>query len=212
MIGRKQSEQGFFDRWSRTYDNPLVQAVTYRPVHDAVLRAIRQQKPQRVFDVGCGTGLLTLRLAKDVGADVIGCDYSKGMLDKASRHSRQLAWVQGDAMALPVATATVEAVVCTESFHWYPDQYGALREFGRVLVPGGRAYVATGPPTRGVTTLMAPWSRRFGHPPSMPTLESMSAMARSAGFLVIAQQRIVRLPLPSMLHILERPGSAAANG
>ena len=164
-----------------------------------------------MFDVGCGTGLLTLRLAKDVGADVIGCDYSKGMLDKASRHSRQLAWVQGDAMALPVATATVEAVVCTESFHWYPDQYRALREFGRILVPGGRAYVATGPPTRGVTTLMAPWSRRFGRPPSMPTLESErnGTLRRLPGDRATANRR---LPLPSMLHILERPGSAAANG
>jgi hypothetical protein len=60
-------------------------------------------------------------------------------------------------------------------------------------------------PTGTVTKLTARWSGRFGQPQHWPTLESMGQMAHAAGFTVIAQQRIVRLLLPSMLHILERP-------
>ena len=51
-----------FDVWSTFYDLPLVQRLTYQPVQDAVVAALRPHEPRRVLDVGCGTGLLATRL------------------------------------------------------------------------------------------------------------------------------------------------------
>ena len=199
----------FFDLWSLTYDNPVVQAATYRPTQDAVLRSLRERRPGRVLDLGCGTGLLTTRLVEDLGATTVGCDYSWGMVERAARRSRRPAWVQGDAMALPLVSGSVDAVVSTESFHWYPDQGRALAEIHRVLVPGGRAYLAlVNPPTMVVSRLTARWSRTVGQPLQWPTPRRMRDMSAAAGFRVVSQRPILRLPvsalLPTVLTTVER--------
>jgi ubiquinone/menaquinone biosynthesis C-methylase UbiE len=58
-----------------------VQRLTYRPEHDAVLRGLRRAAHRRVLDVGCGTGLLAAQIRNELpGAEVVGCDFSCGML------------------------------------------------------------------------------------------------------------------------------------
>jgi ubiquinone/menaquinone biosynthesis C-methylase UbiE len=200
----------FFDWWSLTYNNPVIQAVTYRPVQDAVIGRLRGQRPDRILDLGCGTGLLTMRLAEELAVPVVGCDYSGGMLERAARRSRGPAWVQGDAMALPFGSGCVDAVVSTESFHWYPDQQRSLQELHRVLAADGRAYVAlVNPPTAVISALTARWSRLAGQPLHWPTPGRMRSMATTAGFRVLEQRPVLRLPVsalfPTVVTVLERP-------
>ena len=200
----------FFDLWSRVYDFPVVQALTYRPVQDAVVARVRDRPPQRVLDVGCGTGLLTTRLARELAVPVIGIDYSRGMLEAASRRHAGVSWLQADAMALPLRNEVADAIVCTESFHWYADQERALREFARVLIPGGRAYVAlVGPPTDVVARIAAAWGRAAGQPFRWRTPEQMRRMADVTGLTVVEQRRVLRIPttllLPAILNVFERP-------
>src|SRR5262249_49482839 len=45
------AERWFFDVWSVFYDQPLVQRLTYRPVHEAVLRALRRREPGALLDL-----------------------------------------------------------------------------------------------------------------------------------------------------------------
>jgi ubiquinone/menaquinone biosynthesis C-methylase UbiE len=204
--------RAFFDVWSRTYDNPVLQALMYRPVQEAVMVALREQRPRRVLDVGCGTGLFTTRLRAELGADVVGCDYSWGMISQARRRSQAPSWMVANAMALPVPATAVDAIVCTESFHWYPDQRLALDEFSRALRPAGRLYVALVNPR---LESMSDWtqlvSRRYGQPLHWPTSEQMRSMATTAGLRVVRQQRLLRLPsvvlFPVVLTIAERPAS-----
>ena len=85
---RSGPKQWFFDRWSAFYDLPAVQAAVYKPMHDAVVRELRAHRPARLLDVGCGTGILTGRLAADLDPDeIVGCDFSLGMLQQASGKS-----------------------------------------------------------------------------------------------------------------------------
>ncbi len=51
-------------------------------------------------------------------------------------------FVEGEAGALPFDDGSVTAVLCTSSFHHYPDPAAAAREMGRVLTPGGRLVIA----------------------------------------------------------------------
>jgi ubiquinone/menaquinone biosynthesis C-methylase UbiE len=139
-----------------------------------------------VLDVGCGTGILTERIWRDLRPEVIyGCDPSPGMLEQARERSRDVRWLGGSAEQVPLADATVDAVVTTEAFQFF-DQPAALDEFARLLEPGGIVVIAMlTPPTAaaGVLTRLVParW----------PTRGQLRAMLGEAGFEV-RRQRPVR--------------------
>jgi len=202
----------FFDLWSLFYDLAPVQALVYRPVHDAVVERLRPLGTPRVLDIGCGTGLLTARLRRELPAtQVTGCDFSAGMLAQAAGRDRSGPWVRGDAQRLPFAAARFEAVVCTESFHWYPDQQAAVAEFFRVLVPGGRVMIETVNPPFEVFSLAARrLSELTGEPFTWPTRARLRAGLEAVGFRVEEQRQILRLPapvlLPGVLTVAHRPG------
>jgi len=203
----------FFDAWSRIYDLPLVQVATYRPVHDAVLSALEASGCRHVLDVGCGTGQLAARICAALPrVAVVGCDFSFGMLRHAAARSDAIRWVGGDAGRLPFRDATFDAVVSTEAFHWFPDQEAALREFHRVLHPGGRLFLAlVNPPTTLVSEVMYAGSRLVGEPFYWPTTTQMRKRVEHAGFRVKSQRRIFRLPgflLPPVLtHAVRSSGT-----
>lgn len=204
----------FFDVWSTFYDLPLVQRLTYLPVHDVVLAALRHDPPGRVLDLGCGTGLLSARLRRELpGARVVGADFSAGMLARAAARDPGLRCVQATALALPFRDASFDAVTSTEAFHWFPDQRAALAECFRVLAPGGRLLVAlVNPPLATIGDAVFLASSLVGQPFRWPTPQAMRALLEDAGFAVDAQRRIFRVPagllLPPVLSIATRPRAA----
>jgi ubiquinone/menaquinone biosynthesis C-methylase UbiE len=202
--------RAFFDLWSLVYDQPLVQRLTYRPVHDGVVEVLRSHRPRRVLDLGCGTGLLSARLRAELaGVEVVGCDYSRGMLREAHARAAHAPWTQGDAMRLPFRTASFDAVVSTEAFHWFPDQPAALREVHRVLAPSGRVVLAlVNPPIEGIGEVIWWATRIVGQPFYWPTPRGMRGLLSSAGFHVEEQRRLWRIPggllLPAVLSVAVR--------
>jgi ubiquinone/menaquinone biosynthesis C-methylase UbiE len=196
-----------FDVWSRVYDAPVAQRLIYRPVQDAVVD--RLGSATRVLDLGCGTGLLTRRLAGRARTSVVGCDLSLGMLEQASSAPSSAGWVQGDALALPLRDASFDAVVCTESFHWYPDQPAALAEIRRVLQPAGRFLVAfVNPRAAMVGRVAGAVTGLVGQPVRWSTADQVAALVHDAGFEVEEQHTVVRvgaLVLPTVLTVARRP-------
>ncbi len=201
----------FFDLWSQVYDLPWVQRAAYRPVHDAVIESLRQHKPTRLLDIGCGTGQLVGRIrATFPGVQVVGCDFSAGMLEQAAARAPAVSLVGGDATRLPFADGVFDAIVCTEAFHWFPDQDAALRELFRVLIPRGRlslGLVVTASPI--ISNLFHVASRLLGEPLYWPSTGELRSRLEAAGFRVERQQRIFRwggeLLLPPVLTIAQRP-------
>jgi ubiquinone/menaquinone biosynthesis C-methylase UbiE len=201
MSADRGPTRGFFDAWSRVYDAPLVQRLTYRPVHDAVVAELVARRPRRVLDVGCGTGLLTARLRDAFpAAHVVGVDFSAGMLAQAAARSPGAPWVRADALRLPVASGRVDAIVSTEAFHWFPDQAAALAEMRRVLVPGGAVLVALVNVSNDVVGVAARLASRIaGQPLDWPTRARMRNLFEGAGLRVVAQRWILRFPAPLLL-------------
>ena len=212
MASPPAARRSFFDAWSSFYDLPLVQRVVYRPLQDAVVATLRPLAPSRVLDVGCGTGLLTTRMAEEFpGAAVVGCDYSAGMLRQAAARGRRVAWARGDALRLPFRDGSFGAVTSTESFHWFPDHRGALAELFRVTAPGGRLLVAmVNPPAEFVGRVALTGSRLAGQPFYWPTSARMREQVEAAGFRVESQRRIPRLTaavlFPPVLTVAVHPG------
>jgi ubiquinone/menaquinone biosynthesis C-methylase UbiE len=210
--------RGFFDAWSRVYDFPLVQRATYRPVHDAVLRALATDACARVLDVGCGTGRLAERM-REAGPvrSVVGVDFSAGMLAQARERlgsgraspAGPTALVRGDATRLPFADAAFDAAVSTEAFHWFPDQDVALAEIHRVLRPGGRLLLAlVSPPFEVVADVVELGMQMVGQPLWWTTPSRLAAQVTAAGFRVERQRRIFRIPgflLLPVLTVARRP-------
>ena len=110
----------------------------------AMLRLAGPVAGRRVLDAGCGAGALSAALLER-GATVAGIDSSRGLLalaaerlgDKADLH-------HGDLRdPLPFNDETFDLVVTSLVMHYLPDWNPALREFHRVLSPGGRLVIST---------------------------------------------------------------------
>ncbi len=102
-----------------------------------------------VLDVACGTGDLTEAFAKAGVASVTGLDFTREMLDIARVKRRRLpelrrarvTYEQGDAHALPYDDGAFNVVSIAFGIRNVQDPSIALREFERVLRPGGRLVI-----------------------------------------------------------------------
>lgn len=206
-----------FDRWSDVYDIEWVQQLAYRPVHDAVLDALHRQPRGAILDVGCGTGLFARRMRDELrGARVVGCDFSSGMLQRASQAHAGVTWVRGNAMELPFVEGSFDTIVSTEAFHWFPHPREALAQIHRALAPGGQLLLAfINPPWPVVSELARIGSRLLGDPVLWPTRSRVRGWLEQAGFQIESQRRIRRLPggrvLPPVLTAARRLGPRAVD-
>jgi SAM-dependent methyltransferase len=89
-----------------------------------------------VLDLGAGTGKLTRRLAS-TGARLIAVEPVEAMRRKLATTLPQVTVLAGTAEAIPLAEASVDAVVVAQAFHWFRGE-AALREIHRVLRMAGR--------------------------------------------------------------------------
>ena len=89
-----------------------------------------------VLDLGCGTGLLTAKLAEG-GRRVFGLDSSPEMIARARTLYPDLFFCVGNALALPFADESLDAVFSNAVFHWIPDHERLLLGIRRVLRLGG---------------------------------------------------------------------------
>lgn len=125
-----------YDRW---YATPLGQLVD-RVEKAALFGLLPELAGRRVLEVGCGTGNISLALARQ-GAQVVGLDASGPMLAAAQHRARQhglpIFWVKGLAGALPFPANSFEGVVSILALDFMADRPGAVQEMVRVLRPGG---------------------------------------------------------------------------
>ncbi len=141
-----------FIRWSDSYDRSILQWLIFGPSHRVLIRRIRESvgdRPARVLDVGCGTGVFATRLRGALPrVEVYGVDLVSEMLEKGHARWRQHAGhvmpVQGDSERLPFPGGSFDIVTCSNSFHHYPRQDRAVLEMRRVLRPGGRLMIVNG--------------------------------------------------------------------
>jgi ubiquinone/menaquinone biosynthesis C-methylase UbiE len=182
----------FWSLAAPAYDARFLQRWVYRPAQDEVIAQLQWHRSRRVADIACGTGLLADRIERELHPDeVYGLDMSEGMLAQARARSSAVQWSRAPAEHLPFDDGALDAVVTTSAFHFF-DQPAALREFHRVLGPGGVVAVATISPSqpfaldRLTASLVNP-----AHNPSPP---QMRALFEGAGF-TIEEQRRVRRPL-----------------
>lgn len=134
--------EAMFDRIARVYD-PLNSVMTAGLHHRWRSRAVdlaRVGPGSRVLDVATGTGDLAIELASR-GADVVGMDFSEGMLELAREKAPGLRFEQGNALELGYADGEFDAVTVGFGARNFADLDRGLAEMARVTRPGGRVVV-----------------------------------------------------------------------
>ena len=149
----KEEIAGNWDRASETYDDCYAHGIKSEAETREWLRLLDQlveqgETPRQVLDVGAGTGIITLLLAR-LGHQCKGLDLSENMLAVA-RHKAEAAGLDNVTFAVGDAEDTGEAsgsydVVINRHLVWtlpHPEQ--AIAEWKRVLKPGGKLIVLEG--------------------------------------------------------------------
>jgi demethylmenaquinone methyltransferase / 2-methoxy-6-polyprenyl-1,4-benzoquinol methylase len=139
-----------FDRIAGRYDvmNSVMTAGLHHRWRERAADRTELRAGESALDVCCGTGDLTLELARRVapGGRVIGCDFSEPMLDlareKASeRNTEAVRFEWADALQLPYDAGRFDAVTVGFGVRNLADLDRGLRELSRVLRPGGRLVI-----------------------------------------------------------------------
>jgi ubiquinone/menaquinone biosynthesis C-methylase UbiE len=122
-----------------------------REAIDALIRELHLDRRSVVVDLAAGTGKLTRDLTQRFD-DVIAVEPLAAMREQLTRAAPAARALEGTAERMPVADASVDAVLVAQAFHWF-DGRRALDEMARVLRPGG-----------GLALLWntTPWERREG--------------------------------------------------
>ncbi|MEY7848985.1 methyltransferase domain-containing protein [Natrarchaeobius sp. A-rgal3] len=143
VLEHKARARLFYKYLSRVYDqvNPFIWNEEMRA--DA-LELLDFEPGMTVLDVGCGTGFATEGLLEYVD-EVYALDQSEHQLEKAygkfGKRAPPVQFHRGDAERLPFATDTFDVVWSSGSIEYWPNPILALREFRRVLKPGGQVLV-----------------------------------------------------------------------
>lgn len=106
-----------------------------------VVEMVAEWKPANLLDIATGTGDLALAIKKALPEiEVLGTDFCRPMLDVAVRRGLENV-LEADAMNLPLEDASYDAATVAFGLRNMADYEKALREFRRVLRPGGHLLV-----------------------------------------------------------------------
>lgn len=220
---RKQLEPAavrrHFDRAAASYEaaSDLQQEVAAELLDRLAPVRIR---PDRVVDLGCGTGGLTRELARMYRrAEVLGVDFAPAMLGRVRGRrllGRRPLAVGADIMRLPLSDASVDLLVSNLAFQWIEDATALFAELRRVLRPDGVLMFSTfGPDTLG--ELRAAWRQvdQHDHVNRFADMHDIGDAMLAAGLRdpVMDVDHHCRgyADLPSLMRAIKTIGAANAN-
>ncbi len=177
----------------------------------ARVRSVTRRTDARVLDLCCGTGDLLLALEKDRGALVMGSDFCHPMLLGAAVKSARCPLFESDALQLPLADSSLDAITIAFGFRNLANYEAGLLELRRVLKRGGVLAILefSQPPNRAFAALYNWYSRKvlpviggmisgsrdaYDYLPEsvrkFPPAEELAAMMKRAGFAAVEFERM----------------------
>ncbi len=134
------SDKVFTGSIAELYETYLV-PLLFEPYAADLAARLASRPLGRVLEIAAGTGVATRAMATALpeAVSIVATDLNQAMLDQAAARgtARPVEWRQADAMALPFAAGTFDAVVCQFGAMFFPEKGRAYAEVRRVLRPRG---------------------------------------------------------------------------
>jgi len=183
-----------FDRIAGVYDlmNAVMTAGMHQRWRERAVELARVGPGSRALDVATGTGDLAVAL-RAAGAEVVGCDFSEEMLERARRKEPSARFEWADALALPYDDDSFDAATVGFGARNFSDLARGLAEMARVVRPGGRVVVLeiTTPQKPPLSTFFSLWFDRI-----VPALGRMAGDEAAYTYL---PSSVKRFPAPHAL-------------
>ena len=204
-----------FARISSRYDllNHLLSANIDRRWRRATIRKLQSlvSAQPHVLDVACGTGDLSIEIFEHTAGKVVGLDFCRPMLQLAREKTRRIDFVEGDALRLPFADGTFDAVTIGFGIRNLASIEAGLTELRRVLKPRGWAAILefSQPTGRGFRALVSFYYARvlprlggflsgsrkaYEYLPDsisrFPDQERLAALMRESGFVEVSFENL----------------------
>jgi demethylmenaquinone methyltransferase/2-methoxy-6-polyprenyl-1,4-benzoquinol methylase len=182
--------RAMFDRIAGFYD--LMNSVMTAGLHHrwrARAADLADVRPgDRVLDVATGTGDLAIELARRIapGGEVIGSDFSDGMLERAREKDPAIRWEHADALALPYGDDEFRAATVGFGARNFGDLEKGIGEMARVVAPGGKVVVLeiTTPTKPPLSTFFSLWFDRV-----IPLVGKVAADSQAYSYLPSSVRR-----------------------
>lgn len=160
-------------KWLTPLYDPFLRYIMREEMFKKRLVTLADPQPgQRILDVGCGTGTLTLMIKQSQpAAVVVGLDADEDILEMARRKAAQdggkeILWRQGFSYTLPFPDESFDLVIASMMLHHLtnPDKLATFREIRRVLPSGGRFWIVDfGPAHDPIMQLVSKFFSHFEH-------------------------------------------------
>jgi SAM-dependent methyltransferase len=184
---RVEAIRASYDRVADAYADAIFDELRDKPFDRDVLTrfAASTSGRGRVCDIGCGPGQIA-RFLHQAGADAIGLDLSRGMIEQARRLNPGVVFYEGNMLALDLPDGSLAGITAFYAIVNLPPDLRphAFQEMARVLQPGGLLLIAF-----HIGGKRLPVAEFFGRPITMdfyllerPVIE---AELQSAGFKIV---------------------------
>lgn len=144
MKNNKKDITEWFKDWANEYDDTLGKISRHHHLLNLVVNLSNVKKGQKVLDVGCGTGLLSLKFLEKADCLITGIDSSPEMLSIFSEKIKKLALSERisykleDAAALDFKPNSFDIAASTVTLHHLKNKYQTIKKIHTILKPKGR--------------------------------------------------------------------------
>ena len=134
----------WFGNWANEYDSSLGKVKRHHKLLDLVVQSSSVKDNDNVLDLGCGTGLLSLKFLKKADCLIHGVDSSPEMLKifknkiKKLDLSKNITCQLENAESLTFKENSFDIIASTVTLHHVKNKYPVIRKINRLLKPGGR--------------------------------------------------------------------------
>ena len=144
MKNNKKDTNEWFKDWANEYDNTLGKIKRHHQLLNLVVKLSNVKKDQKVLDVGCGTGLLSLKFLEKADCYITGVDSSPEMLSifgekiKKLALSRRVVYKLEDAKSIDFKENSFDIIASTMTLHHLKNKYPTIKKMRKILKPEGR--------------------------------------------------------------------------
>lgn len=139
--------KSWFKDWSDEYDNTLGKVDRHDKLLDLVVDSSRIKDGQKVLDIGCGTGLLSLKFLEKADCIIYGIDNSSEMFEIFKEKIKKLNLADKislgleDAENIDFRDEEFDIIASTVTLHHVKEKYPVIKKIYKLLKPGGRLLI-----------------------------------------------------------------------